>query len=147
MISVFSLDRFLARTIRNSENDMAWIIGETGFDMKLSAYVPRLIEENVGALVNDLLAQAGTPPGGIDIWAIHPGGRAILDRTRETLALPREELEVSYEVLRQFGNMSSATILFVLERILRDERYGTVFAAAFGPGLTVESGLFEKLGA
>jgi predicted naringenin-chalcone synthase len=141
------LDRFLTRTIENSEGDMAWIIGETGFDMKLSAYVPQLIQENVASLVDDLLSRARKRRSEIDIWAFHPGGRAILDRASETLQIPKKELQVSYEVLRDYGNMSSATIMFVLERILRDSRYGTVFAAAFGPGLTVESGLLEKVGA
>jgi predicted naringenin-chalcone synthase len=139
------LEGFASRIIPESEQAMAWKIGERAFDMRLSAYVPRLIEANIRAIVEDLLGAAGDALGDIDIWAIHPGGRAILDRSAAALNIPESELVHSYEVLREYGNMSSATIFFVLRRILEDRRSGTVFATAFGPGLTVESGLFRKL--
>ena len=138
------LDGFASRIIPESEQVMAWKIGERAFDMRLSAYVPRLIETNIRAIVEDLLSAAGDDFGDIDIWAIHPGGRAILDRSAASLNIPESALVHSYEVLREYGNMSSATIFFVLQRILEDSRSGTVFATAFGPGLTVESGLFRK---
>ena len=139
------LDGFSSRIIPESEEAMAWKIGAHAFDMRLSAYVPRLIELNIRSIVEDLQRSAGDPFGGIDIWAIHPGGRAILDRSAAALEIPESSLVHSYEVLREFGNMSSATIFFVLRRILEDSKTGTVFATAFGPGLTVESGLFRKL--
>ncbi len=139
------LDGFASRIVPESEQAMAWKIGERAFDMRLSAYVPRLIETNIRSIVEDLLGAAGDVCGDVDIWAIHPGGRAILDRTAAALNIPESALIHSYEVLREYGNMSSATIFFVLKRILGDSRSGTVFATAFGPGLTVESGLFRKL--
>lgn len=137
----FVLEEFHSLIIDESENDMAWILGETGFDMKLTSYVPALIEKNIGGVVSNLI-QGSTDE--IDIWAIHPGGRDILDRAADTLGIDRSELTPSYEVLRDFGNMSSVTIFFVLQKILADDRSGTVFAAAFGPGLTVESGKLIK---
>jgi len=139
------LDGFASRIIPESEQAMAWKIGERAFDMRLSAYVPRLIETNIRPIVEDLLRAAGDGFADIDIWAIHPGGRAILDRSAAALNVPESALVHSYGVLREYGNMSSATIFFVLQRILQDSRSGTVFATAFGPGLTVESGLFRKL--
>ncbi len=139
------LDGFTSRIIPGSENDMAWKIGENAFDMRLSAYVPRLIEQNIRSIIDDLLSTSDAAFEDIDIWAVHPGGRAILDRTAAALGIPESALLHSYEVLREYGNMSSATIFFVLRRILEGRESGTVFATAFGPGLTVESGLFRKL--
>jgi predicted naringenin-chalcone synthase len=139
------LDGFMSRIIPGTEKDMAWKIGENAFDMRLSAYVPRLIEQNIRSIINELLLTTDTAFADIDIWAIHPGGRAILDRTAAVLSISESALFHSYEVLRQYGNMSSATIFFVLQRILENRKSGTVFATAFGPGLTVESGLFRKL--
>jgi predicted naringenin-chalcone synthase len=142
---VFRLERFAARTLPDSEQDMAWRLGSVAFDMRLSAYVPRLIERNIGSIVDGLLAEAGLARRDVALWAIHPGGRAILDRAAATLGLGPGDLWASYQVLRDYGNMSSATILFVLELLLAAEARGRTFAAAFGPGLTVESALLEKL--
>ena len=138
------LHRFVSQFLPNSEQDMAWKIGETGFDMKLSVYVPRLIERNISPIMDRLLNEVGLTCSDIDLWAIHPGGRAILEKVEKTFTLTQDELAVSYNVLREFGNMSSATILFVLERILEGESRGKIFSAAFGPGLTIEAGFLEK---
>jgi predicted naringenin-chalcone synthase len=142
--SVFSLERFATRTIPESERDMAWRLGTVAFDMRLSAYVPRLIERNIGAILEDLLADGSLCREDIALWAIHPGGRAILDRAAATLGLASGDLWASYQVLRDYGNMSSVTLLFVLELLLAGSGRGRTFAAAFGPGLTVESALLEK---
>jgi predicted naringenin-chalcone synthase len=138
------MDSFASFVIDDSEKEMAWRIGRHGFDMRLSLYVPKLIEANVGEVVDNLLQAEGLSRGDIDLYAVHPGGRAILDKVAEALALKSDQLQHSREVLKQFGNMSSATILFVLKRILEDDSLGRIFSAAFGPGLTVESGLFFK---
>jgi predicted naringenin-chalcone synthase len=142
--SVFSLERFASRALPDSEQDMAWRLGSVAFEMRLSAYVPRLIESNLGPILADLLREAGLDRRQITLWAIHPGGRAILDRAARTLGLAPEELWASYRVLREYGNMSSATLLFVLELLLAARERGKVFAAAFGPGLTVESAILDK---
>jgi predicted naringenin-chalcone synthase len=140
----FRMDGFSSYLIDDSEAEMAWRIGKHGFDMRLSMYVPRLIEANIREVVETLLTDTGVALGDIDRFAIHPGGRAILDKVAAELHLDPDALEVSYGVLRDFGNMSSATILFVLERILKAPDTGRVLAAAFGPGLTVESGILYK---
>lgn len=143
----FSLNHFATNIARNSEKDMAWTIGDTGFDMVLSTYVPEIIENNLLDSIQPLLDQYGNVRDQIDYWAIHPGGRAILDKVEESLDLSPSQLQASRDVLANYGNMSSATILFVLKELLEQpERKGksTTLAMAFGPGLTIESGLFTK---
>lgn len=140
------LEDFRTTCLPDSGQDMAWKIGAHGFDMKLSLYVPRLIESSIRSILEEQLESAGVAREAIDIWAIHPGGRAILDKVAAELDLPPGALDISYAVLREFGNMSSATIFFVLERILAADQSGQIFASAFGPGLTVESALFRKKG-
>jgi predicted naringenin-chalcone synthase len=92
-------------------------------------------------------ALAGLPYAEIERWAIHPGGRSILDKVQHNLGLRDEQLEPSREVLREYGNMSSATVLFVLQRILHKastDEAERVCAMAFGPGLTVETALLTR---
>jgi predicted naringenin-chalcone synthase len=143
--AVLDLDDFATTLTPVGEESMAWTIGDHGFEMVLSSYVPKIIDEHISGALEPLLA-AG--PGVIERWAIHPGGRSILDRVQSKLALSDDQLAPSREVLREYGNMSSATILFVLERILAETAAHPVAggervcAMAFGPGLTVESGLF-----
>ncbi len=140
----FELKGFLSKILDDSEEAMAWTIGKSAFDMKLSVYVPQEIKKSITAILEELSANAGIKRSDFDLWAIHPGGRAILDTVASTLELSKDDLWASYEVLRHYGNMSSATILFVLEKLLQAPQTGRVFAAAFGPGLTVESAYLEK---
>jgi len=143
--SRIALDSFHSQLLENSEDDMAWYPGNTGFDMKLSAYVPKIIDENIHDVIGSILGKSNLKTEDIDIWAIHPGGKAIVEKVRESLNLSIEDIQVSYDVLREYGNMSSATIMFVLKAILEDQRYGRLLAMTFGPGLTVETGCFRKL--
>ena len=142
------------------EAEMAWTVGDQGFDMVLSTYVPSIIESHiVGALV-PLLAHSSTPTNPqareqtppqthgeqVQHWAIHPGGRSILDKVQSSLSLSDAQLRPSREVLRLYGNMSSVTILFILADLLQTVGEGEqVCAMAFGPGLTVESGLMTRV--
>jgi len=143
--AVLAFDSFNSQILPDSEEDMAWRVGNTGFKMKLSAYVPRIINENLEDILKGILDKSGRRRGDIDIWAVHPGGKAILEKIEEALQLDPAELGVSYEVLRDYGNMSSVTIMFVLQKILADSREGNVLAIAFGPGLTVETGFMRKI--
>jgi predicted naringenin-chalcone synthase len=140
---------FQSALVPSSEAHMAWDIGDHGFNMVLSAYVPELIGSNIRAMVGGILDKRGLTPADIDEWAVHPGGRAILDQIEEQLALPATALEMSRSVLRDYGNMSSPTVLFVLKGFLEEaetERAMTC-AIAFGPGLTVETAVLERCGA
>jgi predicted naringenin-chalcone synthase len=99
--------------------------------------VPRIIGREIEAVTLDLFG--GT--AAVDAWAVHPGGRSILDRVEDGLGLDPAALADSRDVLREYGNMSSATILFVLRRMLEHDRHeGERLAVlAFGPGLTIEA--------
>jgi predicted naringenin-chalcone synthase len=149
--TVLDLDVFETVLTPGGEADMAWTIGDAGFEMTLSSYVPRIIERHIRDALAPLLAAdpglVDLPYAAVDRWAVHPGGRSILDKVQANLALTDEQLEPSREVLREYGNMSSATVLFVLQRILHKSSSDVaerVCAMAFGPGLTVETALLTR---
>lgn len=144
---VLHLDRFLSAIAPEGGKDMAWDIGDEGFNIVLSSYVPDILAAKVGPIVADLLGRSGIGVPDIDLWAIHPGGRAIVDKIEEALALRPEQVRASRETLRDYGNMSSATVLFVLKNLLTSAPAASrrVCAMAFGPGLTVETGILTLL--
>jgi alkylresorcinol/alkylpyrone synthase len=138
----FPILGFYGEVMPKGKLDMSWELSSTGFAMTLSTYVPELIEEDFEKLVNQALARRGISRDEITHWSIHPGGRKILESIEKSLSLPKEKLNVSYQVLRDYGNMSSPTILFVLKEVLAAldlTKKQTVFGAAFGPGLTMET--------
>ena len=128
----------------DSLDHMTWDVGDTGFNMGLSRKVPDVISGMLPGYIEHLLESTQTKREDIDFWAIHPGGRAVVEKAMETLALDDEDVFDSFEVLRLHGNMSSPTILFVLEQKLKDlEGLRKGVALAFGPGLTIEGCLLE----
>ncbi len=132
--------------IPKGENDMAWNIHSEGFLMKLSSYIPQLVDEGIKDLIEKLLGDKNLERQDIRHWAIHPGGRKILEVCEAELQLKNNELRASYTTLKNFGNMSAPTILFVLEQMLKDNELANgenLFACGFGPGLTLEAALFE----
>ena len=135
-----ALDSFLVRTIPRTEGMITWHIRDHGFEMHLSGQVPgrirRWATENRAALL---------PHGPPALWAVHGGGRSILDAVQHGLGLPPGALDCARGVLRDFGNMSSATLMFVLARVLADpDARGEGIGMAFGPGLTVETFRFRR---
>lgn len=126
-------------------SEMAWDIGNQGFEMKLSAYVPALIEKGIGDLVDRLKQKVSTQE--VDHYAFHPGGKRILEVIEQELKLSKADDWAGREVLKAYGNMSSPTVLFVLKTLLdslsKDHQGEKVLSLAFGPGLTVESMLLE----
>ncbi len=139
----------------DSMEHMTWDVGDTGFTMGLSSRVPAVIAENLPEFMEDLLRPHDLCHEGVDFWAIHPGGRAIVEKARDTLQLSPEDVEPSLRVLREHGNMSSPTILFVLKEILEHRRDRETpgargaqagVAMAFGPGLTLEGAVFRRVG-
>jgi len=134
------LEHFHSAVDEKGKKDMAWELSSRGFLMTLSGFVPDLIEQDFGKLVDDALCGADVPRGKITHWCIHPGGKKVLEAVHNSLGFQDGQLQYSYEVLRDYGNLSSATILFVLKKILDEpSREKRVFAAAFGPGLTMET--------
>ncbi|NQX12511.1 type III polyketide synthase [Microbacteriaceae bacterium VKM Ac-2855] len=143
-VPVLELDALESVLTPEGEQEMAWTIGDHGFEMRLSSYVPSIIGRFITGALEPLLG--AETPADVPLWAVHPGGRSILDKVEAALELTEAQLAPSREVLRRYGNMSSATVLFILRDLLAaagatDER---VVAMAFGPGLTVETGLFTR---
>ncbi len=137
-----ALGQFGASVIPDTEGLITWHIGDDGFEMHLSGQVPghirRFLREHGTALLGNRRPEA------IGHWAVHAGGRSILDAVQQGLELAPDALRHSRAVLRAFGNMSSATLVFVLDRILRETKQaGEGIAMAFGPGLSVESFAFH----
>jgi predicted naringenin-chalcone synthase len=133
-----ALGRFQATVIPRSHDLITWHIGDSGFQMHLSGQVPGRIRRWLPEHGCKLLP--AQPP---TLWAVHAGGRSILDCVQQGLQLEPDALRYSREILRDYGNMSSATLMFVLNKILLDpDARGTGMAMAFGPGLTVETFAF-----
>jgi alpha-pyrone synthase len=129
----FALDSFKAVMVPETRGLITWKIREMGFDMLLSGQVPAELAHALHE--GELMAERD----GIDLWAVHPGGRSILDAVEKGLELPIGALAASREVLSCFGNMSSATVMFVLQRMMQQVRPGQRGCAmSFGPGLTAE---------
>jgi predicted naringenin-chalcone synthase len=137
----FRLDRFHAVLLPEAADQITWAIRDLGFDMMLSGQVPGSIATALQKGQAEVLD--GADPVAIDLWAVHPGGRSVLDAVETALSLPQGALAASREVLRRYGNMSSATVLFVLAELLQGGRRGKGCAMAFGPGLTAETMLFS----
>ncbi len=136
------LESFRTTVLENTEDLITWRIGNLGFDMHLSGRVPSAIAGSLDGSLDSMLN--GCTRRDIHHWAVHPGGRTILDAVRDSAGLQEPQLEASREVLRRFGNMSSATIMFVLRDMLaKNSGSAPGCALAFGPGLTVESMRFS----
>jgi alkylresorcinol/alkylpyrone synthase len=137
----------VARTDVATADHMTWDVTDLGFKMGLSPAVPSVLARYARPVVEDLLARHGLSVPDVAGWAIHPGGRKIVEVVGEVLELPEEDLEPSFGVLRDVGNCSSATVLLVLERLTRTRALASgqyVVAMAFGPGLTLYAALLRR---
>jgi alpha-pyrone synthase len=125
------------------KQDMAWKVADFGFEMTLTSYIPKLVKTGIKSLIDRLLDNAGMTNQDINLYAMHPGGKAILEAIETALEITKEDNKYSYEVLRDYGNMSSCTVLFVLNEILKNtsesDKNKNILSCAFGPGLTLES--------
>lgn len=130
----------------NTEEMMGWDISEKGFRIVLSREVPNLIRKNLAHDVDDFLASRGLTRADIGSWVLHTGGPKILEATADALDLKNGELDVSWECLRRTGNLSSASVLVVLEEVMKNRRpepntLGVL--AAMGPGFCSEFVLLQ----
>lgn len=139
-----ALDSFLTVNLAGTEQLITWRIGEQGFDMHLSGQVPGQLRQGLAAAGRQITH--GNDPASTELWAIHPGGRTILDAAEQGLALSADALADSRQILLEYGNMSSASIMFVLHRLMQHARPGqTGCAMSFGPGITAETMLFHAV--
>jgi predicted naringenin-chalcone synthase len=127
--------------IADSEDAMSWRIGDHGFEMTLSTRVPDLIARNLRGWLDGWLSAHGLVVGAVGSWAVHPGGPRILAAVGEALEVDRRALAISHEILAEYGNMSSPTVLFILERLRQNRSPRPWVALGFGPGLAVEAAL------
>ena len=134
------LDHFYSEVIPKGKRDMAWELSSTGFLMTLSGYIPDLIEEDFSNIIDRAMLKEGATVAAITDWCIHPGGKRILEAIHKSLHFTNGQLQHSYNVLQEVGNLSSATILFVLKEKMQEKKpMPKLLGAAFGPGLTVET--------
>ena len=134
------IDNFYSEVIPKGKRDMAWELSSNGFLMTLSGYVPDLIEEDFKEIVDHALKRESISKEEISHWCIHPGGKRILEAIHKSLKFTNGQLSASYKMLNEFGNLSSASVLFVLKEMLQEKKkIKKLFGAAFGPGLTVET--------
>lgn len=124
-------------------DQMVWFADDYGLRLDLSQELPETLAKYLPAAVGGFLARNGTAAGEIRHWLIHPGGPQVLDGAQESLGLGSEALNLSRDILRRYGNMSSPTILFILRALIEQKVEGQCVALAFGPGLTIEMALLE----
>lgn len=129
--------------LEGTTDHMSWRVGDHGFQMTLSPAVPDVIRSRIPAWIDQWLARHQLSHRDVPSWAIHPGGPRILSACGEALSLSAEQLEPSRTVLAEYGNMSSPTVLFILNRLRQRAARTPCVALAFGPGLTVEAALFR----
>ena len=139
-----SIKNFFSDVAFKGKKDMSWQLSSKGFLMTLTGYVPDLVKEDFDDLLCKALKDAGIGKEAISHWCIHPGGKKILEAIQQSTGLKEADLQYSYDILREYGNMSSPTVLFVLHKILQElkqqeSKKATIFGAAFGPGLTMET--------
>lgn len=136
----FKLLSFYSLIDNNGKDDMSWKLSSKGFLMSLSSYVADIIKADIAGLVEKALLPNELQVSDIQHWGIHPGGRKILESVEQSLLIDKAQLQESYYVLGNYGNMSSPTILFVMKELLATASAGeNLFGCAFGPGLTMET--------
>ncbi|MEP6514398.1 MAG: 3-oxoacyl-[acyl-carrier-protein] synthase III C-terminal domain-containing protein, partial [Parafilimonas sp.] len=136
------LKSFYSQIAFKGKRDMAWDLSSKGFLMKLSNYVPDLVEEYIIPVVNKALEKNNMTKNDITHWCLHPGGKKILNGMKEQLGFTEKEMKYSRDVLARYGNMSSPSVLFVMKEIMNDLKQSepaNIFAVAMGPGLTMET--------
>ena len=138
------LTGFYSLLLDKGKELMGWNITPVNFEMILDAKIPDVIGEEIKKILAKATAKFSTKPVTITNWAIHPGGKKIIDVIKRELHLSEEDVSASYKILNEYGNMSSPTILFVLNELMqeRNKLNETIFSIGFGPGLSIETALF-----
>jgi predicted naringenin-chalcone synthase len=145
--SGLSINGFYSLLLNKGKSLMAWNITPVNFEMVLDSGIPEFIGNEVNEIVHKASEKLKVNPSAIDKWAIHPGGKKILDSIKKQMQLSDSNMQYSYKVLSEYGNMSSPTILFVLNEIMQAEHADgeTLFSIGFGPGLSIETALLSYI--
>ncbi|MCR9251909.1 MAG: type III polyketide synthase [bacterium] len=142
-----TLENFYSDLVYQGKDEMVWKINDFGFEMRLTSLVPEYIKSGIKELTDNLLEFMSLKVSDIDFFAIHPGGKRILEVIEEVFSLSKNDNRFAYDVLTKYGNMSSPTVLFVLKQILdsvsEEDHDKSILSFAFGPGLTLESMLLK----
>jgi len=147
----FQLLKIAHQLIPNSTDQMSWQPGPFNYEMTLKSYVPVFINDNINSFLNKLFYKSEYLLNNCiknAIWAIHPGGPKIVQFIKEKLSLSDEQVRFSYQVLKENGNISSATLPYIWQKIINDDTVAsgtTVVSLAFGPGLTVYGMTMKKI--
>jgi predicted naringenin-chalcone synthase len=142
--SGFAIDRTFSATLPDSADLIRWTIGDEGFAMHLSGEVPGRIAAGLADPAIREQVTGGRGPDEVAAWAVHAGGRSVLDAVEHGLGLAGDALDASRRVLARYGNMSSSTLMFVLAELLAGDTAGPGIAIAFGPGLAAEGFGFSR---
>ncbi len=141
------LESFHCELATQGEHDMTWTVGDLGFEMRLSSYVPEVVRSGIKNLTRTLLTKINQRLAEVAYFAVHPGGKKILEAIESELGLSKQQNKYAYDVLKKFGNMSSPTVLFVLQEVWKTlnstDDGKRILSFAFGPGLTLESMLLK----
>jgi len=140
-----ALSSFYSEILKDAKDSMSWNLSSNGFVMTLDSDVPEIFRADIGPLKDRAIVKARINDS-IKYWCIHPGGKRILEAISKGLSISETDLATSYKILKEYGNMSSATVLFVLKKMWADiieDKGAHIFTAAFGPGLTMESVIME----
>ena len=132
-----------SKLVPNCRDEMTWKIGDFGYEMTLSAKVPLIIEESLNSFLEVWLSQQGLQATDVGGWAVHPGGARILRAVENAMSLKSDALAISRQVLAEHGNMSSATMLFIINRFVEMKLPKPWLMLGFGPGLEIEVALIK----
>lgn len=139
----WNINNFYSEINFEGIDDMAWKISADGFLMTLTSNVPDILEKKCDGILQNALQYYGLNQKDVNAWCVHPGGKKILEAIERGCHISKEQIKESYEVLKEYGNMSSPTVLFVLEKIMANARQNApvknIVGMAFGPGLTLET--------
>lgn len=140
-----TMNGFYSLLLNKGKDLMGWNVTPVNFEMILDSKIPEFIGEEIENILQKASKKFNIVPGSISKWAIHPGGKKIVDTIKSKLQLTDAETHYSYKVLEEYGNMSSPTILFVLNELMQEDatKGETIFSLGFGPGLSIETALFS----